>query len=74
MEIESRGWSDGQPGRGRQGREGQRTSPVSQGCAVKRLLNCWSSILKDKTCERGELSTDSGEGILGVYKTVVKVD
>ena len=59
------GVSDGQPDRGMRGREGQKTSPVSQGCAVKRLLNCWSSTLEDKTRERGELSTDSG---------VVKVD
>ena len=34
------------------GREGQRTSPVSQCCTFKWLLNCWSSILEDKTCER----------------------
>ena len=52
---------DGQPGRGMGGRDGQKMSPVSQGCAVKRLLNCRSSILGDKTfCERWEFPTDSG--------------
>ena len=39
MEVESRGGSDGQPGRGVKGRDGQKTSPVavSQGCAVKKV-------------------------------------
>ena len=35
MEVELRGGSDGQPGRGVRGRDGQKTSPVSQDCAVK---------------------------------------
>ena len=37
MEVESRGGSDGQPGRGVGGRDGQMTSPVSQSCTVKKV-------------------------------------
>ena len=37
MEVESREGSDGQPGRGVGGRDGQKTSPVSQGCGVKKV-------------------------------------
>ena len=37
MEVELRGGSDGQPGRGVRGRDGQKTSPVIQGCAVKKV-------------------------------------
>ena len=39
--VDSRGWSDGdsdgQPGRGMQGRDAQMTSPVNQGYTVKRV-------------------------------------
>ena len=55
------GGSDGQPGRGVGGRDGQKMSPVSQSCAVKKVTECRSSILEDKTFyESGELPIDSG--------------
>ena len=62
MEVESRGGSDRQSGRGVGGRDGQKTSPVRQGCVVKKVTElCRSSILQDKTfCERWELPTDTG--------------
>ena len=37
MEVESRGGGDRQPGRGVGGKDGQKASPVSQVCAVKKV-------------------------------------
>ena len=55
------------------GRDRQKTSPVSQGCTLKRLLNCWSSSLEDKTFCEGRYQL-KGKEIMGVHKTVIKVD